>query len=78
MNNFTKQEYQGKNAIVTGMANYKDNLWAGFVQWQNNGYRVLRGSKGTSIQIVFTKKNGDKGITYKSVFNIEQVEKITV
>jgi len=76
MNNFTKENYQGKNAIITSSSGYDINLWAGFVQWKVNGYKVKKGSKGTKIQIVFKKKNGDKCIAYKSIFNIDQVEEI--
>lgn len=81
--NFTTQkEYQGKNQMILAMTPFKDTAFAGYRQWIEAGYQVKKGSKGTKIQVVFTKKDKksgkevDKGITFKTVFNREQVMKI--
>lgn len=76
MNKFTKQFYQGKNAMIVALSGYTINEWAGYRQWKENGYQVKKGEKGTPIQIVFTKKDKTKGVSVKSIFNIEQVTPI--
>ena len=71
----TNKEYQGYNAMVLNMLPFKEKAYAGYQQWKKAGYQVKKGSKGVAIKIIFTKEE-KKLCTAKTIFNIEQVEKI--
>ena len=76
----TNVEYQGKNAAELILAGFNSNLWATYLQWQELGYKVKKGSKSHKILKVveYEKRDDDKSgraIRTYSVFNKEQVEK---
>ena len=80
-NKFTGMEYQGYNQVFLALTEFKAPEWATFLQWKKNGYKVLKGSKGTGIRTfvaVDKKSKSDSGYAprHYTVFNIEQVEKI--
>lgn len=83
----TQKAYKGVNRLLLGMAKmgagYKNPAWATYKQWQDAGFQVQKGEKGT--QIVFYSpvakpakaETDDKGGTYHllksyTVFNAEQ------
>ena len=76
----TNVEYKGKNAAELALAGFTSNLWATYLQWQELGYKVKKGSKSHKIlKVVEYEKNdnekSDRAIRTYSVFNKEQVEK---
>jgi antirestriction protein ArdC len=82
-NSKTGKAYQGKN--INALMQASDcREWATFLQWNDEGYKVKKGSKGTGIRtFVATIKKDEKtgesesGYTprYYTVFNRDQVEK---
>jgi antirestriction protein ArdC len=85
VNALTKQEYQGSNVLMLGMASfakdYETGHWATFKQWQMLGAQVRKGEKST-VGIFFKKlvKEEDDGnekaipmIRAFRVFNAAQV-----
>lgn len=80
VNAFTKKPYGGANAQELLQAQeakkFKGNVWATFVQWQQLGFFVNKGEKGTSVVIgKYNDENEFEYRGYKSVFNIAQVSK---
>ena len=83
-NPITGTIYQGMNVGALLSAN-NCLEWATFLQWTRAGYRVIKGSKGTSIRTFAetTKKNQKTGKLEASsaprwytLFNRNQVEKV--
>ena len=76
----TSIEYKGKNAAELALAGFSSNLWATYLQWQELGYKVKKGSKSHKIwKVVQYERNDDdkpdRAIRTYSVFNKEQVER---
>ena len=76
----TDVEYKGKNAAELALAGFSSNLWATYLQWQELGYKVKKGSKSHKILKVVEYEKGDdnkssRAVRAYSVFNKEQVEK---
>ncbi len=85
INHKTKSEYAGANADSLAHAQrangYTSNEWLTFLQANELGLKVKKGSKSIRcikvIECVDTKKNNErKAIRMFSVFNVEQCEKI--
>lgn len=85
-NPITGTIYKGMN-IDALMRASKCLEWATFIQWRDAGYRIVKGSRGTSIRTFAetTTKNKQTGKLesghaprYYTLFNKEQVEKVSV
>ena len=86
-NKFSNKLYQGTNVFCTAISAYAKgfscNEWGTYKQWQDAGYQVKKGSKGTDI-VYFDKLKIEDKTTNKdkfipmikgfSVFNAEQVD----
>ena len=78
-NYLTKREYEGKNQMTLAMAGFNSKEWATYLQWQEAGFKIKKGSKGQPIMAICrTDDETDEtvGIKFYRVFNIEQVEKM--
>lgn len=81
-NYFTGAVYQGQNqADLLGTArlnDYQENQWATYRQWQEGGYQVQKGEKGTPIMALGKKDDDDTKVSvrYYRVFNISQTKPI--
>lgn len=80
-NYLTGQEYKGANdATLTGAAfnaGYKSNEWLTYLQAQEMGGTVKKGSKGVRIiKVIEDKEKHDIGVRYYTVFNVEQCENL--
>ena len=77
----TEKQYTGKNIAILLDTPFEERSWATYRQWQNAGFQVQKGQKGTrlnKIVEVVDKKTGEtkkvpRGFT---VFNIQQVKNI--
>lgn len=81
----TGNAYSGGNIFELLQTEYTDQVWATYRQWQELGYQVQKGEKGTRLIKMVTvinkkakddeakKKNVPRGFT---VFNIAQVAQI--
>lgn len=89
----SKKEYRGINIFLLGCQEYSSPYWLTFKQCQDKGGRVRKGEKSTPVVFwkwidskdaddVDQERAGSKGkvplLRYYSVFNVEQVEGITV
>ncbi len=80
----TQKAYQGGNIAELLNTEYEEQIWATYRQWQELGYQVQKGERGTYlkkiVQVEKKKKNGEK--IKKNVprgfcvFNIAQVAEI--
>lgn len=76
-NYFTGVEYQGGNAQVLNSSKYKENQWATYRQWFENGYQVQKGEHGTAIRVIKDDPDTKETVVrYYRVFNIAQVKEI--
>jgi len=77
-NPITENEYLGGNSIFLKAISekYESPLFAGYQQWKVIGRSVKKGEKGYKILIVF-KKDDEKKVTNRTVFNYKQTESIT-
>ena len=76
-NYFTGVEYQGGNAQVLNSSKYKENQWATYRQWFENGYQVQKGEHGTAIRVIEDDPDTKETVVrYYRVFNIAQVKEI--
>lgn len=89
-NLLTQKPYQGVNRLILGMSSmaggFNSPIWATFKQWQDKGYQVAKGSKGTQIcyyEPVAKTKTNDSGeleteryaiLKTYFVFNAEQTD----
>ena len=80
----TGNAYSGGNIFELLQTGYTDQVWATYRQWQELGYQVQKGQKGTRLikmVTVINKKAKDDEAKKRSVprgftvFNIAQVEK---
>ena len=81
----TGNAYSGGNIFELLETGYTDQVWATYRQWQELGFQVQKGEKGTRLikmVTVINKKAKDDEAKKKSVprgftvFNIAQVQKI--
>ena len=86
-NKVTGVEYKGRNIAILLSRGYESQEWATYLQWNEKGYAVKKGEKGTSCLTfgttgkIDTKKDNNTGSKESyakafTVFNIAQVEKI--
>ena len=81
INASTNKEYTGLNVCTLMNTPFADQTWATYKQWQELGFQVQKGEKGTKIQkivVVMDKKTGDDKKVPKNytVFNVAQVKNI--
>lgn len=76
INMFTGKEYSGINARNLSSREFKDNRYATYKAWLEHDYQVQKGSKGTTICVVYEEDNGRKKAFYTRLFNFEQVAPI--
>lgn len=69
--------------IVENEMGYKHNTWATYKQWQELGFQVKKGEKGTRLKFFSNDQKNEQGevkkkggLKFFSVFNIAQVDKI--
>lgn len=89
----SKKEYRGINIFLLGCQEYSSPYWLTFKQCQDKGGHVRKGEKSTPVVFwkwidrkdaddVDQEETSSKGkvplLRYYSVFNVEQVEGITV
>jgi len=81
-NPFTGTVYSGENQYRLSATSFKSPEWATFLQWHQNGMKIVKGEHGTSITrfVRENKKNKKTGkveevesIRNYVVFNKEQV-----
>ena len=46
----TEKPYQGGNIIILLESGYETQVWATYRQWQELGYQVQKGKKGTHLK----------------------------
>lgn len=89
-NVISKNAYRGSNTFFAAISAYKNgfvsNEWGTYKQWQDMGYQVKKGSKGTDIVFFDKIKIEDKDTQEEkmipmlkgfSVFNADQIEGYT-
>lgn len=84
MNFKSKKAYKGVNILLLGMHGYKSPYWLTYIQMQEFGGKIIKGSKGQKI--IFSKmqkyedKEGNEINThiyrYSTVFNLDCIEGI--
>lgn len=80
VNFVTGNAYSGKNYIELSAAPFESNKWATYIQWQQAGFQVQKGSKGYGVQAVKTAVDDDgtkkSMVKWYRVFNEEQVQAV--
>ncbi len=79
-NKKTGLEYRGANVPALAGRGFRSLEWGTFLQWQELGYKILKGSKGSHIRtfIETTKTENGRAVVSLAprsyvVFNREQV-----